>query len=264
MFRNIFLKTLYTLRWQTLIWCLAVAATALLTMSLYTSFSQAGIENIVESIPDSLKSLVGSVDDFKTVAGYIGQQIFGPNIIILTTIMSLVLFFSVSANEEDRGGLQTLLSFPVTRTTVYYQKLFAILLIIGVVSLSIMLGIWIGLLSIGETADYSRIVQSVVAAWLLNVAYGMVAYAVSMATGKKALAITVASGYAFVSFMVSSLAPAVDKLSVLDKFSLFHYYNNPQIMQHGLSGVSLLVLVGIIAILTYLGWMGFMRRSVRV
>lgn len=263
MFRNIFLKTLYNLRWQMLLWSLAVAATALITMSVYTSFSQNGVEDILASLPDSLKGIVGSVEDFKTVPGFIGQQIFGPNIITLTIIMSLLLFFSVSANDEDRGGLQTLLSMPVSRTTVYFQKLGAVLVVIAVVATSIMIGTWIGLLSIGETANYGRILQSVVGAWLVNAAFGMTAYSLAMATGKKGLSIALAGGYAFMCLVVTSLAPAVDSLATLDKFSLLHYYNTPLIMQNGLSGVSLLVLVGSIALLTYLGWLGFTKRSIR-
>ena len=263
MFRNVFLKTLFNLRWQLLGWVLAVLFVAFITMSLFNSFNQNGIDQIVNSVPDSLKSLVGSVDDYKTIPGYIGQQIFGPNVVILTIIMAVMLFANVSANEEDRGGMQTLLSLPVSRTSVYFQKLFAVMLVISLVCASIILGTWLGLLVVDKSADYGRILQSTGAAILMNTAYGMVAYAVAMGTGKKALTIAVSSGYAFVSFVISSLAPAVKDLDVVDRFSIFHYYNNPQIMNHGLDAHSVIVLSSVIVSLVLLGWIGFVRRDIQ-
>lgn len=262
MFRSVFTKSLYTLRWQLFGWSIAIAFVAFVTMALYNSFNQNGIENIVNSVPESLRPLVGSVADFKTVPGYVGQQIFGPNVVLLTIIMSVLLAINISAAEEDDRRLQTLLSLPVTRTGVYFQKWLAILVIIAIVSACIVVGLDLGLLVADKTADMQRVWLSTLDAWLMNTAYGMVAYCVAMLTGKKGLTIAIGSGYAALSFFVSSLAPAVDKLKYVDKFSVFHYYNQPQIMQHGSNGKHVLVLVITIAILTVIGWVGFTRRNI--
>lgn len=262
MFKSIFTKSLYSLRWQVLGWGLAVGLTAFITMALYNSFNQNGIEDIVNSMPESLKPLVGSVADFKTIPGYIGQQVFGPNIIILTIIMSVLLFVGISVNEEDSRRLQTLLSLPVTRTSVFFQKWLAVILVIAFVSACIVIGLVLGLLVADKTADMQRVWLTAFDAWIMNTAYGLVAYCIAMLTGKKGLTIAAASGYAALSFFVSSLAPAVDKLKDIDKLSIFHYYNQPQIMQHGLNGKHLAVLITVIAVLTIVGWLGFTRRNI--
>lgn len=262
MFKSIFTKSLYSLRWQLLGWGLAVGLTAFITMALYNSFNQNGIEDIVNSMPESLKPLVGSVADFKTIPGYIGQQVFGPNIIILTIIMSVLLFVGISVNEEDSRRLQTLLSLPVTRTSVFFQKWLAVILVIAFVSACIVIGLVLGLLVADKTADMQRVWLTAFDAWIMNTAYGLVAYCIAMLTGKKGLTIAAASGYAALSFFVSSLAPAVDKLKEIDKLSIFHYYNQPQIMQHGLNGKHLAVLITVIAVLTIVGWLGFTRRNI--
>lgn len=262
MFKSIFTKSLYSLRWQVLGWGLAVGLTAFITMALYNSFNQNGIEDIVNSMPESLKPLVGSVADFKTIPGYIGQQVFGPNIIILTIIMSVLLFVGISVNEEDSRRLQTLLSLPVTRTSVFFQKWLAVILVIAFVSACIVIGLVLGLLVADKTADMQRVWLTALDAWIMNTAYGLVAYCIAMLTGKKGLTIAIASGYAALSFFVSSLAPAVDKLKDIDKLSIFHYYNQPQIMQHGLNGKHLAVLITVIAVLTIVGWLGFTRRNI--
>jgi ABC-2 type transport system permease protein len=263
MFRSVFSKTLYNLRWQLIGWALGVCFVAFITMALYDSFNQTGIDSIVNSVPDSLKSLIGSVEDFKTIPGYIGQQIFGPNVVILTIAMAVLLFIGVSASEEDDGRLQTLLSFPVTRTSVYFQKWLAVLVIIALVCAAVVAGLFGGLAAVHHSADVGRIMLSAFDCWLMNVCYGLVAFATAMLTGKKGLTVAVASGYAAISFIISSLAPAVDKLHTIDKFSIFHYYNNPQIMQHGLDTGHTLLLVAIALILTLVGWWGFTRRNVQ-
>jgi len=262
MFKSIFTKSLYSLRWQLLGWGLAVGLTAFITMALYNSFNQNGIEDIVNSMPESLKPLVGSVADFKTIPGYIGQQVFGPNIIILTIIMSVLLFVGISVNEEDDRRLQTLLSLPVTRTSVYFQKWLAVTLVIAFVSACIVAGLVLGLIVADKTADMQRVWLTAFDAWIMNTAYGLVAYCIAMLTGKKGLTIAAASGYAALSFFVSSLAPAVDKLKEIDKLSIFHYYNQPQIMHHGLNGKHLAVLITVVAVLTIVGWLGFTRRNI--
>lgn len=263
MFRNVFLKSLFTLRWQFLGWTAAIMFIVFFTMVLYPSFSQNGIEEIVNSVPDSLKSLVGSVADFKTIPGYIGQQIFGPNLYIVSLIMSVLIFMSISASEESDGRLQSLLSFPISRTKVYFHKWTAANVVVAAISFTTVLALWPALLIINESTGYGRVWESAFSLGLINIAYGMVAFAVAMATGSKGYAILIGAGYAVASLFITSLAPAVDKLQTIDKFSLLHYYNNPQIMTNGLDGKDVLIVITAILVLTLIGWLGFIYRDVR-
>jgi ABC-2 type transport system permease protein len=251
------------MRWQFIGWTAAIVFVVFLTMVLYPSFSQEGVEEIVNSVPESLRSLVGDVADFKTIPGYIGQQIFGPNLYIISLIMSVLIFIGISASEESDGRMQSLLSFPVSRTKVFFQKWAAANLVVAAISASTIVALWPALLLINENADYSRIWQSVVSLMLINIAYGMVAFAAAMATGSKGFAILLGSGYAVVTLFITSLAPAVDALGTVDKLSLLHYYNNPQIMTNGINVTDTLVIIAAIIALTIVGWIGFVRRDVR-
>ena len=263
MFRNVFLKSLFTLRWQLVGWSLGVMAIAFITLMLYPSFSQNGIENIVNSVPDSLKSLVGDVADFKTVPGYIGQQIFGPNLYIVSLVMTIIIFLSISASEEGDGRLQSLLSFPVSRTKVYLQKWLAATVVVAIICFTTFVAVWLALVLLDKTADYSRVLASTFDFCLLNLAYGMLAFTIGMFTGSRGLTLLLTSLYTVASFFITSLAPAVDKLKDVDKLSLLHYYNNPQVMTSGLNGKHVIVLAVVIIMLTIIGWLGFLFRDVR-
>lgn len=264
MFRSIYLKTLYNLRRQVLGWSLASGFVAFLTMILFNSLSQTGIEGIVGSVPDSVRPLIGSLEDWTTIPGYIGQQIFGPNLYIITIAAAIILALSVSVNEEDDKRLQTLLTLPVTRSAVFCQKWLVVMTSVVAVVLAIVAGIYLGLLVVGHSADLVRVLQSALTMTLLNAAFATVAFAIGMFTGKKGLTIAAASGYAVLSFIISSLAPSADSLSTADKFSLLHYYNNPLVMQHGLRLEHLLILASVIVVLGSLSWLQFRRRNIGV
>jgi len=263
MHKTILTKSLYSLRWQILGWSLAVFGIAFLTMSVFNALSGQGITDLVKQTPDAFKSLIGSTTDYSTIKGYIGQQVFGPNVVMFTIIMAIFLFIGIGSGREDRGLTQTLLSFPVSRSRVYFAQWLAVMIVIAIVCLAIIPGIYAGLLVVDHSADWQRILLSVFACFLMNAAYGLVGYAVAMATGARTLTIAAAAGYAVVSFVVSSLASAVDWLKWPDKFSIFHYYNNPQIMANGLHGSHIAILITVIVGLTIVGWLGFRRRDVR-
>ena len=263
MFSTIFSKTLYGLRWQFFGWFVAIFFTAFITMVMYPSFSQAGIESLVDSVPESLKSFVGNASDFNTVPGFIGQQVFGPNLYIISIIMAILIFIAISASEESDGRLQSLLALPVSRSQVYLEKYFAAMLIVSALSLSVIAAIGLSLFAIGESADLWRIIQSAIGFTLLNVAYGTIAFAAAMFTGNKSITLLIVSGYAVASLFVSNLAPAVDKLAFVDKFSLIHYYNNPQTMTNGLEISNVLTMLAVIVALGAIGLVGFTRRDIK-
>lgn len=262
MFRTVYTKTLFTLRWSLFGWLVGVMAIAALTMSLFDSFNQTGINDIVDAVPTQLQSLVGDVSDFITVPGYIGQQIFGPNLYIITIIMSILLFIGISSREEESGVLQTLLSLPVSRTRVYFEKLFAVLTVIAIVIASVAFALWISLSAIEKDVNYGRIWESVLELFVITSTYGLIAYSLAMGTGRRTLTMLFASTYVVASFLISTLAPAIDSLKTIDKFSLLHYYNSPQVMSHGINEKHLIVLCVASLVLIVVGWLGFVKRNI--
>ncbi|MEP7204574.1 MAG: ABC transporter permease subunit [Candidatus Saccharibacteria bacterium] len=263
MFNSIVLKTLYEKRWSLLGWFTAVTFVAYITMVFFPSLSNQSIDQVVGSVPDSLKGFIGNTSDYNTINGFIAQQLFGPNMIILTIVMSIILFLSVSSGDEERGSLKTLVTYPVSRRRVLLEKFFAIFIIIGIVSFGIVIGALIGLLQIGEHASILRLLQSALECWFMNVAYGAVGFGIAFATGSRGLSIAVASGYAFISITISSLAAGVDKLKTIDHFSIYHYYNNPQIMNHGISLNDFSLLLVIIIATLLVAYLGFRRRDIK-
>lgn len=264
MLKSIFGKTLYEKRWMLLAWSLGMVFTAVVTMALYPSFSQLGADEFVNSVPESLRSLVGSVESFKSIPGYVAQQIYGPQIPVMTIILAVILYIGISVSEEERGVLQTLMAQPITRTQIYLQKFYAGMVVLTLVTITVAIGVYGAVLTLGETISIMRLVQATIMMSILNIAYGVVAYALGMGTGKKGLAIGAASAYAFLSFFISSLAPSVKVLQPFEKLFIFYYYNSPQPVVAGIDWLNFAIIVGFIALFAGAGLLGFLRRDIDV
>jgi ABC-2 type transport system permease protein len=251
MFSNVFRKTVYEKRWTMLAWSIGLFFMALLTMSFYPFFKNSGFDQVIANAPKSLQGLLGQAADYKSVPGYVDQQIFALRMPLLTIIMSITLFFGIGIGDEDRGTLETLLAQPVSRTSVYLQKFMAGAALIALASIGIIHG----------SVAFDKLLMATFGCWLLSLLFGTLAYAAGAITGKRGVTIAISSVVAFGTYLISSMAPAVDKLASAVKLTPFYYYNTPSIAVHGLKWSHLLVLGGTIAIMGLVGLVVFKNRD---
>lgn len=249
MFNSIFYKTLYEKRWFTLGWIVGLVAMAVLTMIFYPYFANAGFDEVINSAPKSVQGLLGDAAAYKTVQGYVDAQIFALRMPMLTLIMSITLFVGLSAGDEDRGTLETLLAQPVSRAKVFWQKFAAGAAICALACVAIFVGVVVSFLFIDGSMSLIRLAEACIGCWLITMVFAALAYAVGAITGKRGPTIAIASTVAFASYLITSLAPAVSKLDFAQRFSAFYYYNSPSITANGLAlnnvaimGVAILVL----------------------
>ncbi|GAC1387392.1 MAG: hypothetical protein NVS1B7_1360 [Candidatus Saccharimonadales bacterium] len=262
MFKSILTKTIYEKRWLLLFWSIGVCAMALLMTSFYHSFHAGGFEQALQSVPKQLQGLVGNLASLKTVGGYVAQEVFAQRIPLLTLIMSIILFTSLLAGDENEGTLQTLLAQPVTRRQVYLEKFIAGLVISLIVCSAAIAGVYCGLVLIHEHMSVLRLVQATIGEWLLTVLFGSIAFAVGAITGKRGLAGALTGLVTFGSFVLTSFASSVSSITMIEKFSPFHYYNHPATAEYGLQGSNILVMVFIITVFLVIALFIFQKRNI--
>ena len=260
MFKNIFIKTLHERRWMVLFWAVGVAAMALLMMGFYHSFQD--FDQVLQNLPKSVKGLVGNIASLKTVSGYVAQQVFALRVPLLTLIMGITLFTGLLAGDEGQGTLQTLLAQPVSRTKVFIEKFLAGTLITFIICSGAIVGVLVGLVLIHEQLSFVRLLQSVVGVWLLTLLFGSLGFAIGAITGKRGIAGSATGLIAFSSYLITSFAPNVSGLKSIEKFSPFHYYNNPAITEYGLKGSNVLIMVGATTVLLVISLIIFSRRDI--
>ncbi len=262
MLKNVFLKTIYEKRWATIGWSLGVAAMTMLTFAFYPSFKQGGFDEVLKNIPKSLQSLVGDPNSYKTVQGFIGQEIYALRIPMVTLIMGIVIFTGLLAGDEDKGTLQTLLAQPVSRGRVIIEKFLAGAVICFLVCAASVVGIYLVVPFIHESANFGLLLQATLGVWLLTMLFSSVGFAAGAITGKRGLAGGIAGLITFGTYLITSLVGNVSSLKPIEKLSPFHYYNNPLIAKNGLSAKAVLALAIPTLILLCVSWLVFNRRDI--
>lgn len=260
MFKTIFRKTLYERRWSAFGWSLAIGLMTLMTVSVFPTMRDTFGKSL-ESVPESMKSLLGSAEDYQTLAGFLDLQVLA-QIVFLTLIFGVILGIGLLAGDEGEGTLQHLLTTPVSRRRVYLEKLLALLVLLGVVTAAMWLTIIIGAIGLGETIDQGRLILACGMLWLITLVFSMLGYCLGAVTGKRGLAGAVAGMAAFVSYMINALAPSVSILETINKFLPFHYFNNPSVLRVGIDWSDAGILTAICVGLAIIGYVIFVRRDI--
>lgn len=262
MLKSIFTKTIYEKRWMMMWWSLAIILLTFFTLSFFPTFSKnSAFEQSVQDTPEALQGFIGDAASFRTIAGYIDQQVLA-QLPFLTLILAVILFTSLLAGEENEGTLQTLLVQPVKRSRVYFEKLLAGMVVVGVACLALLAGVVIGLLVVNESVNMGRLLLATGMLWLLTLVFGVFGYVLGAITGKRGLSGGLAGVLAFTSLLISTLAMGVKGLRGVDNFSPFHYFNKPSILQYGIELSDVALLGGSVVVMVIIGWVIFERRDI--
>ena len=262
MLKNIFTKTFYEKRWSNFGWFISVVGFSIMIVALFPTFRDS-LGEALQNTPEGLKSLLGDASSYQNINSYIDVLLLS-RIVFLTLIMGVVLGTGLLSGEESDGRLQSLLAQPVSRTKIYWQKFFAMNIIIFLITSGMFFGSAIGAMMVGEldSLNLPRLVQATLMTALITSAFGTLAYSIGAITGKKGTAGIVAGFFAFASYMITTLAGTATVLKNVNYFSPFKYFNDPGIMGNGIDINHLGIFTLIIALLAFLGWIIFTRRDI--
>lgn len=263
MIRSIFTKTLYQKRWMILAWTLGVTAMGAFTLAFFPSLKDSNLGASFKDLPPALANLVGDNSAFTTVTGYVGEQLFGLRMPLMTIILAIILFTNLTASDEDRGSLAEQLTLPISRTRVLFEKYLAGATILAIAHIGLFIGIIMTLGMIHESLSITKLLEATLACWLISMVFGSITFGLGAATGSKGVTVGVVSYLTFQTYLLTSLATSVDGLQKVEKISPFYYYSHPKVMIDGLSvtNVGVLLLISIIPVL--IGWAIFRQRDLK-
>lgn len=260
MLGSIVTKTIYEKRWAMLWWGLAMFALTIFVVAMFPTLQET-FGQALKDVPESMQQVMGNVSDYKHIEGFLQVQVY-MQMIFLTIIYAVILCTGLIAGEEGKGTLQALLAQPVSRTKVYFHKLMATAVVLWIICFMMFVAVWVGCLLIGESPDYWRVFLATNMMWLTSLVFGLFGYAIGAALGKRGVAGSVAGVYAFVAYLITSLAPTVDWLKRPNYLSPIRYFSEPRIMDVGIKSSNLAVLILACVIFALLGWIVFVRRDI--
>ena len=222
---------------------------------------------VVESVPPVMLDMFGISDAaaLATPAGFISFGFFGYTLLIMAAF-AVMAGLHITANEEDDGILDLVLSLPVTRGRVLAERFAAWALMAIIIVGAGLAGLLIGLATSSFELDAGLMVVSslnMIPSILLVIAF--TAWAATFAR-RRSTALGLASAFVIISYFIDFLGRAASEsaAAALRALSFFSYYDAESVILHGMNLASVAIVIAATALLLAAAWWGLERRDIGV
>ena len=262
--RSVYLKTLYDKRFFLLGWTLGFTALTMLMVAFFPAMRvDGGIDELVKNTPAAFKGLVGDLANLDTFSTYIASQLFDIRLPLIAGIMSIILGFSLSTNEEEAGELRSIMALPISRMRLFMEKWCALCTIMGLSSLAFFGGVYATSPFVeGATIEFQALASLVLMTLLLMICFGTITFSVGMAFGKKGIANAIGVIVIIGSFILTTFGKAVEWLEPFEKFSLLHYFPAVEVVKGDIEWLDVSVLASIIIVCLVISTLAFTNRDI--
>ncbi len=269
MIGSVFLET-YKQTWkQMLYWGLGLAAIGLLVVLMVPLFDMNDMRELMENFPPFVLALVGidpsSLEIFTTNEGFVAISFFGKSALIFA-VYPVVMGMRITANDEDEGIMDVLLSLPVPRIQVVIEKFAAYTVsVIGVVAV-IYLSMYFGVAISGVDLDMSRLTEVIFYLIPVMVFVMAVTMFVAVIVRRRQVALGIVTAFIIVSFMLQTIGTmATDTIAEsIGQISFFTYYNASNILADGFIWSHIIGLIGLSLALLVFSLYSYERRDVGI
>lgn len=262
--QSVFNKTLREKRGFLVGWGLGFLALAGLMVVFFPAMHTDGsLDALLKNMPAAFQGLVGDLANLKEFSTYLAAQMFDVRVQLLGGVMVIILALGLTVAEEESGRLRTVLSLPISRTSLFLQKWFAMLVIIAITTAMLGVGVLAFQPFINEAIDLGVLARLLGMTWLLLSALGSIVYALGSATGLRSVAMPVGTLIVVGSFIITTFSAGVDWLKNYEQLSVFYYYPAVEIAKNNADVKDAFILLGIGLVPIIIGWLFFRRRDVR-
>ena len=264
MMRSVYLKTLYDKRIFMLGWTLGFAVLAALMVSFFPAMRQDGtIDALVANMPDAFQGLIGDLALLTSFDTCLAAQLFDIRMPLIAGIMAIVLGLGLSVTDEEKGELRTILSLPVGRTKLLFEKWFAMVTIMAVTLVGLVVGIYLTMPFIeGAEITNEALLRLVGMTGLVMVTFGTIPFAIGMASGRRGMATSLSVLAVIGSFLLTTFGAMVEWLADFERLSLLHYFPATDIVRSGAEASDIAVLGGLTSGLLLVAYLRFRSRDV--
>ena len=237
MIGSVFLETLKTTWKQMVYWGVGLAAMALLVVIMVPLFNMQDMRKLLESFPPVILAMIGvgqELEIFATNEGFVAIGFFGKSALIFA-VYPVVMGMRVTANEEDSGTMDVLLSLPVERARVVIEKFLAYAVsCIGVVLL-IYLGLHLGVFLGGVELDVLRLAEVTFYLIPLMVFIMAATVLIGVLVRRRTVALGIVTAFVIVSYMLQTIGLAAEGTVAesIGVVSFLTYYNAGDILSQG-------------------------------
>ncbi len=262
MLHNLFFKTLWDYRYAILGWSIGFIGLSFYLMYFYPYISKStAIFEALEHMPPIIKNLIGENIKLRTPAGFFSIQPFSMMAPLLFLIFGITKGGDAIAGEKERGTLDLLLTNPISRSRLIFEKTAAIAVSMLFLAFIFWLGMTLSSILLGVTLSSIRLAEILLSCFSLGFLFSVFTLFLSSLWQKKKLVIGMVTGYAIVAYLINAYAPMVEVLQSFRIFSPFYYYNGTQPLINGLNFSHFFILIFLIFLFFICSIISFRRAD---
>jgi len=258
----IFRRTLRDSRLGALGWGLMLASVGFMVIALFPS-----IDGMLSQFGELLetpivKALVGDMDQFATMEGFLGVKLFSMLPLILA-VYAVLFALGMVAGEEARGTLDILLSTPAPRWQILVEKAAALVVALLIIGAMMLLGMLAGSLTIPDFPLMAgRLAAGVLNALPPTLLMAALALLLSTVLRSRGTAGGVTTAIAVGAYFLTTLTDMTSGvLNALKYLSFYQYYNGAEVLIEGIYWPGFIGLLAAAGVLFALAVVFFQRRD---
>ncbi len=265
--KNLFIRELKGNAFSLLMWTIVITILISVTMSVYGTFleNNSKILAMMSILPEGALQFKGisNIDDLFSVLGfYTANNVI--YMLVLGSIYAIVLSSNILLKEEYNKTAEYLLSWPLTRSEIFFSKAAVVLLNVLVLNTVTALAGFISM-EIVQREPYSIQAFLILSLYtlLLNIFFGTAGLFMSTLVKRSKPITTLSIGLVLILYFTYTLSKITDSLSNLGYLSPFKYVNvdtvNPE---YGLELWNMLYFTSLSLLLTFLSYRLYKRKDV--
>ena len=245
----VFVETLRRHFRTMLYWALGVASMAIYIVLVIPDMpTLTKYNDLIKGMPSFLTSALGVSDTLalSTPGGFLAYGFFGW-IMVMLAIYAVISGLDITANDEDRGTMDVMLSLPIHRWRIVLEKFAAYSVAIVVIALTSMVALLWG---IRQSAALQTVTDIQMIQGTLNfIPYTLLVMAftavVATVVRRRNTAAGIAAVFVIASWFVDTVGRSAPSLDGVRTFSFFRYYDSMTVVLHGfvLGNIILIVIV---------------------
>ena len=263
--KNIFLKSIRDQCGSLLWWSIGMILVCAPFTFMYETMADS-LGTMVEAYPPEIGKLFGieNIKDMASPEGWLTGELYGMMLPICFIIFSVLSGANAIAGEEEDRRIEILLSEPVSRRRLYIEKYLAFLFNILCLAIVVLISIAIPSFVISMGISLYGILSATLNMALLTLSLGVLTFTIAASTGNRRNGIVVSVAVAIISYITNVANQFFDWIEVVNRFSIFNYYETTQALSEGLDLKNTLGFIGLILIMTIVGYIRFQRRDLRI
>lgn len=242
--RTLYLKTWWD-HWRTLLaWTLTLVLMVSIQMSIYPSIreNKTALQGFLDSYPEAIRKIF-RMQDYTSGPGFLSTELYSMMVPLVLIAVGATWGASATAEEEDEGTADILLTLPISRTRIMISKIIATMTVIVILAFVAVANILLLKGRVKMDLETGKLLAATFSSISLGVFFTGVAFLVGAFSRHKGSAVGVVTGVSLIAFLIYSLSALVDNFDPITPYNPMEWGLGGQPLFNGVDGAGNLKLL---------------------